>query len=111
MILLSNRQYPMVKAFLDAGMNAYMDIETAQRYDQRPFRSMLIRKWVAFRPGHGFYLTKEGKNAWCDYHGTEIWRKNPALPLTSYFDVTAYGLRVAPKKRRQTVREMRAGAA
>ena len=98
MITLSNRQYPMVKAFLDSSDN-YMDIETAQRYDQRPFRSMLIRKWIAFRPGHGFYLTKEGKNAWLDYHGTEIWRKNPNLPLTAYFDVTAYGLRKAPPKK------------
>lgn len=95
MILLSNRQYPMIQAFIDAG-DGYMDIETAQRYDQRPFRSMLIRKWVAFRPGHGFYLTKDGRNAWQDYHATEIWRKNPNLPLTAYFDPAAYKL--APRK-------------
>jgi hypothetical protein len=99
MILLSNRQYPMVQAFIDNG-DTYMDIETAQRYDQRPFRSLLIRKWVSFRPGHGFYLTREGKAAWQDYHGTEIMRKNPRLPLTAYFDATAYSLRVAPRKAR-----------
>jgi len=97
MIVLSNRQYPMVKAFIDSGEN-YMDIEAAQRYDQRPFRSLLIRKWVAFRPGHGFYLTRAGKDAWRNYHGTEIWRKNPTLPLTAYFDITAYKLKAAPGK-------------
>jgi hypothetical protein len=109
MIVLSNRQYPMMKAFLDGGDSYYMDIEEAQRYDQRPFRSMLIRKWIAYRPGRGFHLTRDGRNAWRDYHGTEIWRKNPTLPLTAYFDVTAYHLRVQPKK--ATVHVMRKSSA
>ena len=96
-ITLSNRQYPMVQAFVDGGSHFYMQIEDAQSYDQRPFRSMLIREWVAFRPGHGFYLTREGRDAWHDYHATSIQRKNPALPLTAYFDVTAY--RMKPTKK------------
>lgn len=91
MILLSNRQHPMVQAFIDG--HEYMTIEEAQQYDQRPFRSLLVRKWVAYRPGRGFYLTREGKQGWNDYHGTEILRKNPTLPLTAYFDATAYGLK------------------
>jgi hypothetical protein len=99
MILLSNRQYPMMQAFLDGGLNFYMDIIEAHRYDQRPFRSMLIRKWIAYKPGRGFYLTREGRDAWRDYHGTEIMRKNPTLPLTSYFDATAYGLHVTRKRK------------
>ncbi len=97
MIVMSNRQYPMVKAFLDAG-DGYMDEETAQQYDQRPFRSMLIRKWIDYRPGYGFYLTKLGREAWRDYHGTAIWRKNPTLPLTAYFNPTLYQLKArAPR--------------
>ena len=93
-ILLSNRQYPMLEAFIDGGERFFMPVEDAQRYDQRPFRSMLVREWVSFRPGRGFYLTREGRAAWHDYHDTEIFRKNPKLPLTAYFDVTAYRMKV-----------------
>ena len=98
MIVLSNRQYPMVQAFVDMG-EGYMDIETAQRYDQRPFRSLLIRKWVAFRPGHGFHLTPRGPAT----HGAitmppRSGGRTSTLPLTAYFDVTAYKLKVAPKR-------------
>lgn len=96
MILLSNRQYPMLQAFMDGGgADFFMPLEEAQRYDQRPFRSMLVRGWVGYRPGRGFHLTREGRDAWHDYHATEIFRKNPRLPLTAYFDPTAY--RMAPK--------------
>jgi hypothetical protein len=107
-IILSNRQHPMLQAFIDGGSNFYMTIEEAQRYHQRPFRSMLIREWVVFRPGRGFHLTREGRDAWHDYHATEIWRKNPALPLTAYFDPTAY--RMKPSKK-ATVHVMRRGQA
>ena len=96
-ITLSNRQFPMVQAFMDGGTDFYMTIEEAQRYDQRPFRSMLIRQWVQFRPGHGFYLTRTGRDAWHDFQSTEIWRKNPTLPLTAYFDPTSYRMK-SPKK-------------
>jgi len=97
MILMSNRLYPMLETFVTLGGSYYMSVETAKRYDQRPFRSMLIRGWIAFRPGPrgGFYLTREGRQAWQDYHHTEIWRKNPRLPLTRYFDADAYQLRPA----------------
>lgn len=95
MTTLSNRQYPMLKTFID-DPDHYMTIEEAQRYDQRPFRSMLIRKYIAFRPGKGFHITKEGREHWLEFERTEIWRKNEHAPLTSFFDVTAYGL---PKPR------------
>jgi hypothetical protein len=71
----------------------YMNIEQAQRYDQRPFRSMLIRGWIAYRPGRGFHITPEGRKARDEFHHTEIARKNPTLPLTAYFDPTVYGLK------------------
>ena len=97
MTRLSNRQHPMLEAFVELGSQRYMSIEEAQRYDQRPFRSMLIQEWIAYRPGRGFHVTREGIDAWNEFHRTEIWRKNPTLPLTAYFDPTAYGLRVVKK--------------
>ena len=103
MTRLSNRQYPMVRDLIDLGEDRYLKIEDAQKYDQRPFRSMLVRKWVSFRPGHGFYLTRAGRDAWSEFHSTDIFRQNPTLPLTAYFDPTAYGLRVAVKRKRGVV--------
>jgi hypothetical protein len=100
MTRLSNRQHPMLRAFIDGGSGFHMTIAEAQTYDQRPFRSMLIREWVAFRPGRGFHITQTGKDAWVEFFSTDITRKNPSMPLTSYFDATAYGLRrTRPKVR------------
>ena len=91
MIALSKRQYAMLAVLVDA-KNEYMDVETAQTLDQRPFRSMLIQKWVAYRPGKGFHVTKDGLRAWSEYHSAEIARKDPSGPLTRLFDPLAYGL-------------------
>jgi hypothetical protein len=90
---LSNRQYPMLLALCDNGLNGYMNIEAAQKFDQRPFRSMLMRKWCAYRPGRGFHVTQDGLAAMQEFLSTDIGRKNPMLPLTAYFDPTAYGLK------------------
>jgi hypothetical protein len=46
----------MLQAFVSG---IYMSINQAQHYDQRPFRSMLVRGWIAYRPGRG--LSHEGK--------------------------------------------------
>lgn len=92
---LSSLQFPMLETF---ATRIYMSIEQAQAYDQRPFRSMLIQGWVAFKPGRGFHITREGIKAHEEFHHREIQRKNPTLPLTAYFDPTAYGLRVPSKK-------------
>lgn len=92
MTRLSNRQYPMLLALHDLGTDHFMTIEEAQRFDQRPFRSMLVRRWCAYRPGRGFHITKEGRAALEEFLTTDITRKNPAAPLTAYFDPTAYGL-------------------
>jgi hypothetical protein len=69
-----------------------MTIAEAQTFDQRPFRSMLIRQWIVYRPGRGFHITREGRDAWNEFHTTNIARMNPTMPLTAYFDPTAYGL-------------------
>lgn len=113
MTRLSNLQYPMLLALYDNGVNRYMRIEEAQTFDQRPFRSMLIRKWCAFRPGHGFHITKAGLAALDEFMSTSIQRRDPGLPLTAYFDPTAYGLTMPPSKKaaRLHVMPARAGAA
>jgi hypothetical protein len=98
MTRLSNRQYPMLRAFAATLRDFHMPIAEAQKYDQRPFRSMLVRRWIAYRPGRGFHITKEGRAAWDEFQAGEIWRKNPSLPLTRYFDPAAYGLRVVAKR-------------
>jgi hypothetical protein len=90
----------MLEAFASHNQNFYMSMDEAQRYDQRPFRSMLIQEWIAYHPGRGFHITEKGRAAWREFQSTEIWRKNPTLPLTAYFDPTAYGLKVVARKRR-----------
>jgi hypothetical protein len=91
---LSNRGYPMLRAFVDRGAGYHMSIEEAQAYDQRPFRSALIRGYIKYVPRKGFQLTREGRAAWADFHNTNIGRVDPSRPLTSYFDPIAYGLDV-----------------
>lgn len=104
MIVLSNRQYPLLQTFIANG-ESYMNMDEAHAFDQRPFRSMLMRGWVSYRPGRGFYTTREGKKAWSDYHATEIVRRNPELPLCAYFrekyDVTEPPARKSAKREKQ----------
>ena len=97
MTRLSNRQFPMLRVFVEAGPASFMTIEEAQHFDQRPFRSMLIQEWIEFRPTRGFHVTRKGLDAWYEFQSTEIGRKNPGMPLTAYFDPTAYGLRIVKK--------------
>jgi hypothetical protein len=92
MTRLSNRQFPMLRVFAHAHDDFYMSIEQAQRFDQRPFRSMLVQEWIAYRPGKGFFLTRKGQDAWEEFRGTDIKRKDPRAPITSYFDMSTYGL-------------------
>ena len=86
-----------------------MSISQAQHYDQRPFRSMLVRQWIAYRAGKGFHITATGRKAYEEFHHTEIARKNPLLPLTAYFDPTQYGLRVIEKRHVEKPRMAAAG--
>ena len=103
---LSNRQYPLLQTFIAAGDQAYMTTDEASGFDQRPFRSALMRGYVAYRPGKGFYATREGKKAWSDFHTTEITRRNPELPLCAYFreryDVTELPKRRSPRRAKKT---------
>jgi hypothetical protein len=119
MTRLSNRQWPMLRMLYDNGPQVHMTITDAQQFDQRPFRSMLIQGWAAYRPGRGFHITRKGIEAMHEFENTSIERKNPTLPLTAYFDPTAYGLKVVKKstaretqsKKAPPVREDRRGAA
>lgn len=92
---LSSLQYPMLRMFATDASDEYMSIEVAQRFDQRPFRSMLYRGWIRYTPRRGFRITKDGREAWRDFESRSIIRKNPALPLTSYFDADAYQIHAA----------------
>lgn len=105
MTRLSGLQYPLLKTFIELRGNHYMSVEDAQEYDQRPFRSMLIQKWVDYTPGRGFHVTQTGKEAWKQFNTTNITRKNPTMPLTSYFDPTAYGLKVSWAKAKAKTKE------
>ena len=87
---LSNRQYPMLRMFCELGIGKFMSIEDAQHWDQRPFRSVLIRGWVVYTAGRGFHVTKTGREAYRTFLNTDIARKNATLPLTAYFE-NVYG--------------------
>jgi hypothetical protein len=102
MIQLSNRTFPMLQTFAHEGSDYYMSVDEAQRFDQRPFRAMLVRGYVAYRPGRGFHITREGRQAAKDFLNTSIDRNEArfSAPLTSYFDPVAYGLPVAGRKAR-----------
>jgi len=89
MTTFSNRQYPMLQAFIDAPRGHHMTKEEAMAYDQRPFRSMLIRKYIDYDAA-GFFLTELGRRAWEDFRTTDISRKNSRMPLTAYFDERMY---------------------
>ena len=94
MTRLSHLQFPMLEQM---ATGVYLSISEAQHYDQRPFRSMLVRGWVAYKPGRGFHITPEGRQAHEEFHNSSIERKNPTMPLTAYFDPTAYGLHIPQK--------------
>ena len=99
---LSSLQYPLLKIFCETG--AGMSIDDAQHYDQRPFRSMLIRGWVKYSPRTGFAVIEHGKEAYHEFLSRDILRRNPALPLTAYFDPAAYGLS-APRPKKAVAKE------
>ena len=94
MTRLSNRQFPMLEQLASV---QFMDLSEAAAFDQRPFRSMLVRGYCAYKPGKGFHLTEKGKAARREFFDTDIIRANPNLPLTAFFDPSAYGL--APRKK------------
>lgn len=107
----SGRQYQMLQALYDNGVEGGMPIEDAQRFDQRPLRSMLIRGWATYRSNgvRGFHITKEGKEAMENFHTVEILRRNPKGPITSYFDPTAFGI-TPPRKKEKGARAPRGPA-
>lgn len=106
---VSNYQLPLLRHCIRH--TNYMSIEEAMEFDQRGFRSFLIRKWLAYRPGYGFHLTPDGKKAWELLHYTEIRRQDATRPLTRYFDYVAYGLQDPRHPHKPKVRAIRKGAA
>lgn len=94
---ISVRGLNMLRMFIEAGRGFHLRYEDARAYDQRPFRSMLIRGYIAYRPGRGFHITPEGRGAWDALQHTSVMRGagQTTRPLTSYFDPAAYGIREA----------------
>jgi hypothetical protein len=107
MTRLSSLQYPVLKLF--AG-GKFFSIADCQKLDQRPFRSMLVREYVAYFPGKGFGITQAGLAAWDDFRFRGYLRQNPSLPLTCYFDPVAYGLDPLRPKAKVHVLEKRGAA-
>ena len=86
MTTLSNRQYPCLKIFARKDPSWIMPISEAAPLDQRPFRSLLMRKWIEWLPhAKGFRITWEGRDAWREYHTTDIVRIDPTGPLCAFF--------------------------
>jgi hypothetical protein len=108
-VSLSNRTLPMLEALYGTD---FMSLDEAAHFDQRPFRALLIRKYCAYRPGRGFHITELGRDARRIFLETDIARKNPSMPLTSYFDPVAYGLKPPRKpKPKNNVREFKSQGA
>jgi hypothetical protein len=110
--IISNHQLPLLRYLTG---QKFITVEKAMEFDQRGFRSFLIREWLAYRPGFGFHLTPEGRQAWDLLHHTEIRRNDPTKPLTRYFDYVAYGFQDPRAKRPKQPKKLRlvhrAGAA
>jgi hypothetical protein len=87
----------MLQTFADGGSDYYMSVDEAQHFDQRPFRAMLVRRYIAYRPGRGFHLTKEGRTAWKQFKDASLIERSKdrfSAPLTAYFDAAFYGLQM-----------------
>lgn len=95
MTQLSERQFAMLRTFVDEGVGYAMSLESAARFDQRPFRSMLKREYITYKASKGFMLTKMGHAAWTNFQAANIIRKDPKGALTSYFDPEYYKLHPA----------------
>ncbi|HEX6825896.1 MAG TPA: hypothetical protein VF077_06200 [Nitrospiraceae bacterium] len=104
MTRLSERQFKMLQTFADGGADFWLSLEDAAGYDQRPFRSMLMRQYVTYRAGKGFKMTKTGAKAWSDFLSCNITRKDPTGALTSYFDPEYYALRSSKAAGRMELR-------
>jgi hypothetical protein len=98
MTRLSNRQFPMLKTFVAAGDRFFMSVDDAAKFDQRPFRSMLIREWVAYRPGKGFHLTRAGRDAVDGIPRHRHLAEESVAPADELF--RSEGLRAGPAARR-----------
>jgi hypothetical protein len=84
---ISNRQYSLLKEFI---RKPKQEIDLGRLWDQRAFRSFLVRDWITYKPTQGFLLTEKGFAAWKLFEATDIRRVDPQAPLTRYFDAAHY---------------------
>jgi len=83
MVKLSNRQFSIIE---ELAATNYVPLERAAQIHQRAFGSLLQRGYVAYKHGRGFYLTQDGRDARVEFLETDIYRKNPTLPLAKFVD-------------------------
>jgi hypothetical protein len=103
-VTISERQRPLLERFMRPGF--VMSIKEAQKVDQRPFRSFLVRKYIEYsHTKHGFVLSEVGFQAIQCFFDTSIERKPERwdAPLTAYFD--ALGVNTEARKRSQRKKE------
>ena len=80
-----------------AGANHYMTIAEAAAL--RPAAVPLDADSGIDRLGGTRVPNHTGRlRGWEEFERTEIWRKNPTLPLTAYFDPVAYKLATGTSK-------------
>jgi hypothetical protein len=93
----------MLRTFANEGEQYRMNIADAGVFDQRPFRSMLMRQYVVWdrRPNNhgkvGFKLTADGRQAFLDFETTNILRRVASMQLTSYFQVPRSALQLVKR--------------
>lgn len=98
-VSLSNRGYTMLMVFATENSYYRMTIEQAGQFDQRAFRSMLMREYVVWdRVNKGFRLTSIGRDAFVKFQETDILRKVASLDLTAYFKMP-HSLHVIHKRK------------
>jgi hypothetical protein len=91
-VRISNRQYVLLREFAKVGN---MTMVQAQEWDQRAFRSFLVRGWLAWNQSKGFVLSPDGYAALEAFHRTDIRRADPTRPITRYFDSKLYKMKGA----------------
>ena len=97
---VSRLQFPLLREFAELQPGSHIPVARAAKFDQRPLCSLYHRGWIGLHPGKGFYLTREGIDAYNEYMVSESRKRlNPDRPLSHYFDPVAYQLERPEKKK------------
>jgi|SRR5215467_8281723 len=96
---LSSLGYNMLKLFALRERAYRMPLDIAQKYDQRPFGSMLCRGYIKYDLKlHGFALTDKGYDAYREFETRGILRHIISTRMTHYFEPPSPRKRTLPGK-------------